>query len=364
MIKKLFDECLDPRFYRCIEGRLAVSIKLTTMRVDKIIFTGSTATGRLVSQAASKNLVPCILELGGKSPCVIDTSANLKVAANKVLMARFSNAGQTCIAVDYVLIHESQADEFIALMKSEITDGLNEMKDVSTCGRVVSKGHYERICGLLEDHGGEVVHGNPDAHKDKWLRPTIVMNPDDNSKLMQEEIFGPVLPVKTYRDQDEVINYLNGREKPLAMYYFGDKSSNFARRLMEETSAGGFTINDVIVQVVNQNAPFGGVGESGYGRYHGKAGFVELSNMKGVLVRPILDFAPFNWMTFPFKEDVKKQMLDGKNYVNSVTTRQLANGCWCCCGFCLFAIAAIFFGIYFNEIFGLSTEETVITNIA
>ena len=190
-------------------------------------------------------------------------------------------------------------------MKKEISEGINEMQDIKTCGKVVSKGHYERICGLLADHGGEVVHGNPDAHKDKWLRPTIVLNPNDDSRLMREEIFGPILPVKTFREYDEVIDYINAGEKPLVVYYFGDKGGVNAQRLLDETSSGGYTINDVIVQVVNFNAPFGGVGESGSGRYHGKAGYYELSNMKSVLVRPIRDFAPFNWMKFPFQDNVK-----------------------------------------------------------
>ena len=358
VMKKVFDEFLDPRFYRCVEGRLQVSIKLTSMRLDKIIFTGSTQTGRLVAQAAAKNLVPCILELGGKSPCVIDKTANIKITCNKILQARYANQGQTCIATDYVLVHDSLKDAFIAEMKSQICNGIKD-GDTTQCAAVVSRNHYERICALLANHGGEVVHGNANAHKDMHLTSTVVLNPHDDCELMKEEIFGPILPVKTYTDFQEVIDYINRQEKPLVTYFFGDKDSKNCGRLMNETSSGSFTTNEVILQVINYNLPFGGVGESGMGRYHGKKGFEELSNMKSYLMRPILDYAPFNKMTFPYSEETKAQLTSPsmRPYVNSVTTRQLKSYAWRCGGICTLIVAAVLVVVYRDQIFGNSQDD-------
>ena len=212
---------------------------------------------------------------------------------------------------------------------------------------------------MLKDHGGEVVHGNANAHKDMYLTSTVVLNPRDDCALMKEEIFGPILPVKTFVDFQEAIDYINHHEKPLVTYYFGDKDGKNCGRLMSETSSGSFTANEVIVQVLNFNMAFGGVGESGMGRYHGKKGFEELSNMKSCLLRPTLDYAPFNTMTFPYSEDTKAKLTapSMRPYVNSVTTRQLKTYAYRSGGICSLIAASILIFVYKDQIFGNSQQE-------
>lgn len=257
--------------------------------------------------SAARNLVPCLLELGGKCPGIIDHSASINMATQKILMSKLSNAGQTCIAVDYVLCHESKKDGFIAKARQVIAEAYGEMREVETAGKVVNEFHYKRLCGMLADHGGEVVIGNANAHNDMYLKPTVILNPRKDAACMTEEIFGPILPVITYKDINEAIDYIRyEQEKPLAVYFFGDRGSANMDKVKKMTSSGGFVCNEAVLQVTSEYLPFGGVGESGYGRYHGSSGFEEFSNMKSCLERPTLDFAPFNTMFPPYSAEQKE----------------------------------------------------------
>ena len=226
-------------------------------------------------------------------------------------MAKISNAGQTCIAVDYVLCHESKVDAFIEKAREVITQQYQNMRDMSICGKVVNEFHYKRLCALTADHGGQVVIGNPNASKDMYLQPTVILNPRKDAGCLKEEIFGPILPVITYKNFDEAINYIRSeQEKPLAVYFYGDRGNANMERAMKMTSSGAFVCNEAILQVTSTFLPFGGVGHSGSGRYHGQAGFDEFSNLKSVLLRPTLDFAPFNTMNPPYSDSQKKTIID------------------------------------------------------
>jgi aldehyde dehydrogenase (NAD+) len=198
---------------------------MTSVKVDKIIFTGSTEKGKLVAKAAAQNLTPCVLELGGKSPCIIDKSANVKFAAEKMAFFAFFNSGQTCIRPDYVLLENSLMTKFLEHLEAalELYYKNGEVKDI--LGKVINDFHNDRLCALMKDHGGTVVCGNANAHNDKKLTPTVIMNPLEDSPLMKEEIFGPILPIRTYRSIDEAIQFITARDKPLAIYFYGNKNS-------------------------------------------------------------------------------------------------------------------------------------------
>jgi len=184
------------------------------------VFTGSTQKGKLVARAASENLVPCLLELGGKSPAIIDTDADIIFAAKKILVGKLANCGQVCIAPDYLMIHESKVESFMTALAAQFKKGYNNNENMET-GKIINSFHYKRLCAMLDDHGGEVIFGNGNAHKDFKLDLVVIKNPRKDSAMMQEEIFGPVLPMITYKKIDEVIEFINDNENPLAVYYFG-----------------------------------------------------------------------------------------------------------------------------------------------
>lgn len=255
-----------------------------------------------------------MLELGGKSPAIIDESANAGLAAKKVLFGKMPNLGQVCIAPDYVMCHESKVNSFVDALKQSIRDGYNDCETPEDSGKIINEFHYTRLCNLLKDHGGEVVYGNANAAQDMNLKPTIVMNPRKDSTLMREEIFGPIFPILTYKSIDEAVDYISQeQEKPLVVYYFG-KTNNKNQQIVEQrTHSGGLVVNDTIYQILNPDLPFGGVGHSGYGRYHGEEGFKQFSNMKSVLVKYQLDIWPYNIIFPPYTEEVKQMTLKSLN---------------------------------------------------
>lgn len=298
--------------------------KLTASKVDLIIFTGSTEKGRLIAAAASKNLTPCILELGGKCPVVIDSSADLEYSAIKVAMNAFMNSGQTCIRPDYCLVQYEQATKFIELLSAQIK--LMFEKDKNFLGKVVNQFHTNRLCKLLADHKGTVVVGNAAAHEDGNLVPTVVLNPAEDCPLMSEEIFGPILGVFTFKKLDEAIKLINSKPKALAVYYFGtnsNKNENLTR-LQRETSSGAFMVNEMCFQIYNPDLPFGGVGDAGYGRLHGKDGFDSCTNPKSVIRKGVLKFYPFNVMFPPYTPD-KQQMVRTLAARLNISQRALQN---------------------------------------
>ena len=309
VVAKIISENLDQRFYRVIEGKSKVAITLNKSKFDLFVFTGSTQKGKLVAEAAARNLVPCILELGGKSPAIIDKDADISFSAKKVLVGKLANYGQVCIAPDYLLCHESKVDEFMKELAAQYQHGYN-CNDNMESGKIINSFHYKRLCGLLEDHGGEVIFGNGEAYKDYKLDLTVIKNPRYDSAIMQDEIFGPLLPLITFREFDEVIDFINDNEKPLAIYYFGKHNGDNQKRVITETSSGGFASHEVIMQAASPFLPFGGVGHSGQGRYHGYEGFKAFSNMKSLLIKKGYDKFPYN-MSFPPMTDAQKEQAIG-----------------------------------------------------
>lgn len=226
VLKQMFDTYLDPRFYRCIEGKVEVAKTLSSSKVDLILFTGSTRTGNSVAVEAAKNLIPCVLELGGKCPVIVDKSANLSGAAKRILMGRFMNCGQTCVAGDYVYVHNSVKAQLIR----ELTDTLKvfydpALRENGEIGKIITKEHVKRLEGYLrENHGGEVVAGGEIVAENQYIKPTIVVEPSETSSLMTEEIFGPILPVVGYDDLTRLIALINSKPKPLVVYCFSQDS--------------------------------------------------------------------------------------------------------------------------------------------
>ncbi|CAM6083603.1 unnamed protein product [Calypogeia fissa] len=289
-LAKLFPLYLDPLAVRVVEGGIPETTALLEQRWDKILFTGSGRVGKIVLAAAAKHLTPVTLELGGKCPAIVDSTLDMGIAANRIAWGKWSaNNGQACIAADYILVEESVAPELLQKLKENIKnfygDDPSKSSDIS---RVVNVNHFRRLTGLIDDKdtAEKIVFGGNRDESTLYLSPTIVMNPPLDSPVMQEEIFGPILPIITVKDVSEAIQFMNSRPKPLALYLFtSDKAVQ--ERVLAETSSGAVTVNDCILHVVNKALPFGGVGESGYGAYHGKHSFDTFSHKKGVLVREL-----------------------------------------------------------------------------
>lgn len=281
VLNSLIGELYDPAYITVVEGAVETSQELLRQPFDKIFFTGSVAVGKVVMKAAAEQLIPLTLELGGKSPCIIHQDANVKLAARRAAFGKVTNAGQTCIAPDYLLVHESVRDAFIDEYAKAIKHFYG--KDPvghEDYGRIVSPKHFERLRGFLEN-GSVVIGGEVDETSLK-IAPTVIEDISWNDPVMQEEIFGPILPMMTYKQLDEVIHMVNARPKPLALYLF-TQNQNVQERIIEQISFGGGCINDTLMHVATPYLPFGGVGESGTGSYHGEHSFKAFSHMKSVL---------------------------------------------------------------------------------
>jgi len=282
IVKSLFNE----NEVALLQGEVEVSTQLLKLPFNHIFFTGSPQVGKIVMKAASKNLSSVTLELGGKSPVIVDDSSNLDKAIQKICFGKFVNAGQTCIAPDYVFVNESIKEAFVASFKRKLQELYGD--DVSASksyGRIVNQKHFERLQSYLEDAKStetEILMGSASEEKDNFMAPTLVFNPKDESKLMLNEIFGPILPIKTYVNIKDVVNYINAREKPLALYIFSKnrKNTNF---IINHTRAGSTCINHNLLQYLNHHLPFGGSNNSGIGKSHGYFGFLEFSNQRSVL---------------------------------------------------------------------------------
>ena len=307
--RKIVENYLDNECIKIVEGGAEISIICSQKKWDKICFTGSSEKGKLVAQAAAKNLVPCLLELGGKWITIVDETANAQLAAYKAVGGRWMNSGQVCICPDYVLIHESKKEEFLkeALDVLKVMFGEDPQKDVFF-SRMVNEFHTKRCHDLAQTSGGKILWGGKCDPKDRYIAPTIIDNPKLDSKVMKEEIFGPILPVVTFKEFDEVLRHMNESEKPLAMYYFGNVTGNPNKDILEkEVQAGMMCINDVMVQALNPDLPFGGVGYSGTGAYCGRDGFLNFSNVKAVLSKPALGLKAVNKLIIPpYSESDKK----------------------------------------------------------
>lgn len=277
VLVKMINHTFDEQYIKVVTGDYHITSSLLDLRFDYIFFTGSTRVGQIVYEKASKYLTPITLELGGKSPTIIDETANIKEAAESISFGKFLNAGQTCIAPDYVYVHTSVHDAFLDALTKTIN---KQYQDDMQFGHIVSKKHYDRINGLINTD--KVVLGNKQLSKDKLISPTILDQVTWDDKVMQEEIFGPVLPILTYQSLDELIDLLKEKEKPLALYMFSKNKKNI-NQVLYTLSFGGGVINDTIMHVSNPHLPFGGVGQSGLGAYHGRASFDVFSHHKSIV---------------------------------------------------------------------------------
>lgn len=291
VIEEMISECFDPNYITLVQGGKETNTILFRKKFDFIFFTGSPYLGRIVMKAAAEHLTPIILELGGKSPCIVDKDSNLDITAKRIVWGKFLNAGQTCIAPDYLMVHESVKLELFDHMVKHIKQIYGENPEKSKhYGRIVHDNAMDRLLGLIEKE--KVIYGGEYDKKERYLAPTIIELKSTDTKIMQEEIFGPLLPVWTFSDIKEAIDYINNNEKPLALYYFGNNKQ--AEMVLGNTTSGGGCINNTLLHIANHHLPFGGVGNSGMGKYHGKDSFLAFSNQRAILRSP-------TWMDFPFQ---------------------------------------------------------------
>ena len=285
VIQQIISDAFDPEYINIIQGNADTTQSLLHLPFDYIFFTGSEQVGRIVYSAASKNLTPVTLELGGKSPAIIDESANIKVASERICFGKFTNAGQTCVAPDYLLVNRKVKDELISALKKTITEfyGTN-IQDSPDYGRIVNKKHYHRLNELLNIHHPEITFGGQTDIDENFVAPTILEGTTFDSKIMEDEIFGPILPIIAYDDFDEAIDLIRSKPKPLSLYLFSE-DENSSERILNELSFGGGAINDTLMHLANPNLPFGGVGASGIGKYHGKYSFDTFSHDKSYIFK-------------------------------------------------------------------------------
>lgn len=296
VLAELVPRHLDPEAVAVVEGGVDVTTDLLAQPWDHILFTGSTRVGQVVMEAAAKHLTPVTLELGGKSPTLIAADADLEVAARRVAWGKYMNAGQTCIAPDYVLVEEAVADRFTDLLVAELT----RLRDEADATGIVNERHLARLEGLLEGHGGEELLPRKVDREARVMAPVVVRQPDLDSPVMGEEIFGPILPVLEVGSVDEAIAFVRARPRPLALYAFtGSKATE--RAVLDRTHAGSVCLNHVLYQAAVTTLPFGGIGPSGMGAYHGKAGFDTFSHAKPVLKRPTRLDPSFAYPPYPEK---------------------------------------------------------------
>ena len=297
MISETFPESL----VAVVQGNREVNRQLLDMKWDLIFFTGSPALGRQVMEAASQNLTPVVLELGGKSPCIVDKDADIEVAARRIAWGKSLNAGQTCIAPDYLMLHESVKESFLAALEKEFHNLLGDNPQESRhYVRIVNDRAFERLKGYLSC--GDIVFGGHTDASDRYFEPTVIDNVSPGSPVMQEEIFGPIFPVVTVKSADEAVEFIVNRPKPLALYYFGKNG----KQVLSHTSSGGACINDTIMHIANENIPFGGVGNSGMSAYHGKDSFDVFSHRRSVVTTPNRIDLPFRYMPYKFFGLTKK----------------------------------------------------------
>ena len=301
VLTEMIRSTFRPEQVAIVEGNREVNQMLLNERWDIIFFTGSPSLGKMVMEAAAKHLTPVVLELGGKSPCIIDKDADLKVAAKRVAWGKVLNAGQTCIAPDYLMIHEDVKEYFLKRLVKEWNELLTRNpQNAKHFVRIVNDKALDRLIGYLDN--GTRYHGGVYDKADRYLSPTILTDVTADAPIMQEEIFGPIFPVMTFKHIEEVPAFVNQRERPLALYYFGKKGDYVLRH----TISGGACVNDVIMHIVNHDMPFGGVGNSGMGNYHGKDSFLAFTHRRSVVSTPTWVDMPFRYMPYKLFKWIKK----------------------------------------------------------
>ena len=280
VIQLIIEDTFEKEYVSVVQGGKEQIEALLSLPFDHIFFTGSTKVGQIVYEAAAKHITPVTLELGGKSPTIIDKSANLKVASERICFGKFMNVGQTCVAPDYVLIEESVKEAFLLAMKTTLTEFYGKHPHESQdLGRIVNDKHFQRLSHLLEVHKENIVIGGYQDAEHRLIEPTVLDDIEADDFIMQEEIFGPILPIITYQSLDNTMDWLKTLPKPLALYVFSE-DENVSNRILETLSFGSGAVNDTMLQLANANLPFGGVGASGIGRYHGKYTFDTFSHEK------------------------------------------------------------------------------------
>lgn len=310
VMKDIINECFSPQEVVIIEGGVPESTALLKLKFNHIFFTGAPSIGKIVMEAAAKNLSSITLELGGKSPTIIDETADLETTCRRVTWAKYINAGQTCVAPDYILVHKSKKEAFVSKMIEQIKEFYsNEAQKSADYVRIISEKHHKRLKSSLDNallQGGEVAYGGSLDKADKYIQPTLVTDVPLETELMQEEIFGPILPIITYKDKQEVINLIDSKEKPLSLYIYSKSKKNI-QYFIDNTTAGGTCINMSAIHVGNPYLPFGGINNSGIGKSRGHYGFIEFSNERAILDQEI--FSPLEQMMPPYNS-FKQKLID------------------------------------------------------
>lgn len=303
VMDSIIKEVFNPGHVSMVQGGKETNQALLAEKFDMIFFTGSPRLGKIVMKAAAENLTPVVLELGGKSPCIVDESANIDLAAKRIAWGKTVNLGQTCIAPDYLLVHASIKEE---LQKKivyhwEVLFG-KEAQESPFLSRMITHDAFDRVTGYLSQ--GNVIYGGKTDREDKYISPTLMDRIDISAPIMEDEIFGPILPILTFEKIEEAIELINAKEKPLAYYYFGD--SKLAKDMLDKNTSGGACINDTLIHISNHGLPFGGVGNSGLGKYHGKSSFEAFSHSRAIMKSPTWIDLPFRYPPFKHFSWVKK----------------------------------------------------------
>jgi aldehyde dehydrogenase (NAD+) len=307
IIAKIIAKVFDKNHVEVIEGGVEVSQKLLSERWDYIFFTGSVAVGKIVAKAAAENLTPVTLELGGKNPCIIDETANLKLAAKRIVWGKFMNAGQTCIAPDYILIQKDMKSHFIDYLKEEITKAYGENPSESLdFARIVNTKNWQRLVDMIEPE--KVIFGGQTDINNCYIAPTLMEEPLPDSQVMKDEIFGPILPIIAYENETEIETIISRYEKPLALYIFTENGV-FSKQMIQKYSFGGGCVNDTMVHFSNKRLPFGGVGHSGIGAYHGSLSFEVFSHKKSILKKSNFLDLPMRYAPYKDKLTIIKTLL-------------------------------------------------------
>lgn len=305
IISKIISECFDAEYIAVITGGRAENAALLEQKFDFVFFTGSQAVGKEVLRHTAEHLTPAVLELGGKSPCIVDKSANISLAAKRIVFGKFLNCGQTCVAPDYILCESSVKDKFINEVASQIKIqyGDNPLKN-KDYGKIINQKHFERLCGLI-DKNKVIIGGETDCGSNR-IAPTVMDNVTENDAVMGEEIFGPIMPILTFDDFDKMVYNLKDKDKPLALYLFSSDKGQI-KRITTELSYGGGCINDVVVHLSTSEMGFGGVGQSGMGSYHGKDGFDAFSHYKSIMDKKTWLDLPMRYQ--PYKNKMYEKLL-------------------------------------------------------
>ena len=307
IIHSIIEAVFDEEHVAVVEGDASTATTLLKKQWDYIMFTGSTVVGKIVAKAAAEYLTPTTLELGGKSPCIVDETAPVSITAKRLVWGKFLNCGQTCIAPDYLLVHENIKDKLIQelILHIEKSFGKNQ-QDSTDYGRIVHQKHFNKLKKSLQNQ--KLVYGGQMDEKKLFFGPTLIENPPLESELMQEEIFGPILPITGYKEEEDIHNILEKRERPLAFYVFS-KRKKFINKLFRRYSFGGGVANDSIIQFANDNLPFGGVGHSGIGAYHGKYSFKNFTHEKPIIKRSFWFDLPGRYAPYPKSLSLLKFLL-------------------------------------------------------